>query len=175
MLKLLANVISDLLDTWMCLKCLSICWYCRTILSIHLVFRPPASDLRHVLMDLPDMDQLKQRLLPGCTTASKNRWQILDHDRSRRKLYFSPHERRLCVPGRRFGIYRFRIFIFPAVFSHPFIEEQLASFCPISPNALRSPLHCNALQCNAPSTVMLWTAQFENGIYNNTVCNLCLH
>ena len=128
-----------------------------------------------VLMDLPDMDQLKQRLLPGCTTASKNRWQILDHDRSRRKLYFSPPERRLCVPGRRFGIYRFRIFIFPAVFSHPFIEEQLASFCPISPNALRSPLHCNALQCNAPSTVMLWTAQFENGIYNNTVCNLCLH
>ena len=24
--------------------------------------------------------------------------------------------------------------------------------------------------CNAPSTVMLWTAQFENGIYNNTIC-----
>ena len=69
----------------------------------------------------------------------------------RRKLYFSPPERRLCVPGRRFGIYRFRIFIFPAVFSHPFIEEQLASFCPISPNALRSPLqctiHCNVMNC----------------------------
>ena len=155
MLKLLANVISDLLDTWMCLKCLSICWYCRTILSIHLVFRPRASDLRHVLM-FWWICQTWISSNSGCCPVARLQARTADKywttiEAGENCISHPLNERRLCVPGRRFGIYRFRIFIFPAVFSHPFIEEQLASFCPISPNALRSPLqctiHCNVMNC----------------------------
>ena len=102
--------------------------------------------LRYVLTLQPDMDQFKQRLLSGCTTprartADKYWVTIESTTRSKPKVHASaefvfltPRRKNFCVPGRRFGIYRF-FFYFPScVFSD---GHSLGRWCllhsPISP------------------------------------------
>ena len=171
MLKLLANVISDLLDTWTCLQCLSICWYCRTILSIHLVFRLPASDLRHVLM-FWWICQTWISSNSGCCPVARLQARTAD------KYWTTIEAGENCIshPLKEDSVCRGGDLVFIDL---GFLFSQL---CFLTHSLRSSWLHsAQSAQmhfghhCNAPSTVMLWTAQFENGIYNNTVCNLCLH
>ena len=123
------------------------------------------------------MDQLKQRLLSGlhdCKARTADKYWVTIPTRSTPKvhagqnLYFSPPaEGKFSVCQQRGDLVfsNLGFFIFPAVFSHhPFIGAQVAaaSFPPISPNALRTPLqcisvHCIALQYTAARTVIYLT------------------
>ena len=145
----------------------------------------PAKHLSDVLTEVGEETWISSNsgCCPGCTTAKQEPLTNIG-SRSTPDRHQKSTPGKICIShpllmkgnsvcANKEEIWYFPIwdfFIFPAVFSHPpFIGAQVAaaSFPPISPNALRTPLQCFSMQWIA----LQWIAMHFNAV--NCIAVLC--